>query len=461
MLALLFIFIFSSNTVSSEIDSRHGGGISGRFGLQSRTRPQHPQSPDSKMPSISPLPASVTLTNTQPSSLPSFTKNVSHRMLLLTRNDFGRYSNQREVLLETLALASYSGRDVAADPPPACRGGGLGYAYDVLSLEAALGVHVFADGAAAAAAAYCASEISRGALLTPLAGRHGGWGAPGTMVTWAGLPWPVVNASALAAKSFTGATPQQTLLERFGTAERAYAAPVYRDLRNPAMAFELPAYLGPSNLPEYSASASSAGCIALSVPFYAVNVAVTPGAYERAATALRPVPWLAAAVDAWLDARSLPRAPGQGGAPVVAMHVRLTDNLRRGVKSGRPWVDRCDDATTRVSAVAEVRTFFESRGLFGATVLFATDDAASPCIAALLDAFANAPARIFVDRPNGPDGEADPRVQAGDCLHSQFIQEVLARSDAFFGSALSTFSTAVHQIRVLQHNRPLNSSLML
>ena len=463
-LALLFIVLLSGSGVFPDVGDGQRS-FNGRLSLALASARPRPIFVSFLEPSVAPnfLSQPPTLRQQLPpptassvaAASPSPSSAAPRRLILLTRNDFGRYSNQREVLLETLALALFAGRDVAVDPPPACRGGGLGYAYDVPALEAALGVRVLADGPSAAAAAHCAGATGRGALLTPVAGRHGGWGAPGSFVSWAGLSWPVLDAGT---DSDAAAAVPPNLLAQFGSAETAFGAPAYRDLRNPDMAYELPAYLGPPGLPAYVASAAAPTCLALSVPFYAVNVALMPGAYERAAAALRPVPWLAAAAEAWLESRGLPRRPGMGGLRVAALHVRLTDNLRRGVKSGRPWVDRCDDAATREGAVAEVRAFFEARGLLGATVLFATDDAASPCTAALLDAFSTAPARIFVDRP---DGDAAPRVQDGDCLHSQFIQEVLARSDAFFGSALSTFSTAVHQIRVLQHARPLNSSLML
>ena len=48
-----------------------------------------------------------------------------------------------------------------------------------------------------------------------------------------------------------------------------------------------------------------------------------------------------------------------------------------------------------------------------------------------------------------------------ECLEAEFVQEVLAHSDLFLGSFFSTFSSSVHQIRVLRYGLPLDSSLLL
>jgi len=374
------------------------------------------------------------------------------RYLVLTRNNFGRYSNQRDVLLDALALAAFTGRVLLADPPPACRGGALDYAYDAAILSSALGI-TLAPADAVTVRALCGSA-SRAALVTPAAVRHGDWSAaPPAAVSWADLDWPLVDTAVDAASA--AAVP--AALASFATAAGAYTSPTYRDLRNPGMADEMAQYLAPAALPYHARAASSATCLALSIPFYAVNVALMPGQWERAAAALRPPRWLAEAVDQWFAAREL----SPQSAPLLALHVRLGDNLKRGVRGlVRPWVDRCDAAETRAAAVEEVRAFAAARGLARAPIVYASDEPRHDCTLALLAAFPDSPHHL-VESPDAGAPALRGRQVHDDCLQSQFIQEVLARSGAFFGSALSTFSTAVHQIRVLMHSQPLNSTLFL
>jgi hypothetical protein len=265
------------------------------------------------------------------------------------------------------------------------------------------------------------------------------------------MEWPLVDAGGDTAAA--AAVPAE--LAAFANADGVYASPTYRDLRNPGMADEMASYLAPAALPFYARAASSATCLALNMPFYAVNVPLMPGHWERATAALRPPRWLSAAVADWLAARALaPRA-------ALALHVRLGDNLNRGVRGPvRPWVDRCNSVETRAAAIEEVRAFAAARGLERAPIIYASDEPHANCTLTLLAAFPDSP-HFLVEAPDADAPSMRGHEVRDDCLQSEFIQEVLANSGAFFGCALSTFSTAVHQIRVLTHGHALESTLFL
>ena len=309
--------------------------------------------------------------------------------------------------------------------------------FDAAAAAAVLGVGIVSSRGLEAA---CGGAAGRAALQTPL------WPSSENIGGWRGLDWPQVLPDAAA----YDATPAD-LLAAYGRADGVFTSPVYRDLRNPGLSVMIERYLASPALPAFVRD-SSAACLLIGNPFYAVNVALMPGQFERAAAALRPVPWLDAAVEEWL---------GADAGAVIAVHLRLTDMIGHG--AAPVWGDRCADASTRAAAIAELRAFIAKHGLLHAAtvLLFATDDAAAECSRAVLAAVPSATVRLLDAPAPGSLTALAGRAPLGEsgCLLPEFIQEALARrSQIFFGSSLSTFSTAVHALRVARYGRALNTS---
>jgi hypothetical protein len=217
-------------------------------------------------------------------------------------------------------------------------------------------------------------------------------------------------------------------------------------------------YLMPPELPyAIRDDLDAVPCLLFHEPFFALNVAAMPTYFERTVAALQPPPWLRSVVDEWHDENGV-----AAGDRVIAVHLRLTDNLNRGLATFA-WVDRCANDAKRSDAINELLAFLHSRSIDASvdklTLLLATDDLASACAQAVLAAFPRAKLLVV----GAPPASSAARFSAnGDCLHSEFTQEVLARhSVAFFGSGMSTFSSAIHQIRTLRYGQPVNSSLLV
>ena len=215
------------------------------------------------------------------------------------------------------------------------------------------------------------------------------------------------------------------------------------------MRSEVGDYLGPPELPLW-VQASSATCILLGLPFFAINLAMMPGAYESAISSLRAPRWLLSAVDEWFEARNLTNSPA------IAVHIRLTDQVGRGFL-GLGFADRCvadsSKAADEVSLALSPWTALRTANVWPA-LLVASDDPESLCVRTIVERL-SLPRVEFVSAPDG-----DP-AQLPDGLRSQFIQETLARSVAFVGTNFSTFSSAIHQIRVLRNGYAINSSFLL
>ena len=374
-------------------------------------------------------------------------------MTFATGVGVGRWSNQRQIVLEAVVLAGVTGRTLLLPPLTACPSAPLAELFDFGALAAA-GV----DALPAADYVQCA-QAERVALASGAASEEIG----GVEFHMAGLPWRVqadfsgavaTMPPPLAAYAAPGADPRD--------------APVYAALLPYASARVVtPAHFGSAAMPAWlqsyrPAAAAVASCALLAHPFFAVNLAALPGAFEAAVRALQPAPWLAQAASAWLAHHAL--APHR----LVAVHVRLTD-MANDVWS--PFAAACvrdarGDAASpgAVPGLAALSAFLSERALESLPVVVASDDLSSPCAQAVLAHF-SARTRVVVLRELRE--EDAPGLQLAisghapdDCSAFSFMHEILAQSAAFIGMRSSTFSAAVHQIRELRHGHA-NSTLLL
>ena len=438
--------------------------------------------------------------------------------LIVTKATYGRYSNQREALLEAIALANFSGRTLVLPAPlAATRESTFDRAYDVDALKAAAGVEVALSVGhdTKSLLALCGSRY-----IVVNTGRAAGqpWGAHDSLANFRGVTSRVVDVTAL--PELAGAIPPA--LRPYATAPGVYRSPAYRALRTPHMERRIGSFLGPALLPYYlraSAASGDAKCVAMRSTFFGVNTAVMPGAFEAAVEGLRPPPWLARAVSQWLSARGITRGIASAGEELVlpiALHIRLTDQARRHGALGIGLAERCMRAETRGAVVADIQRFVQrharAQGTRQTMVLLASDDPGSDCIVALLASFPPATRVWMVEAPGRSGGGGGERGGGGggsssaadrrparpkrsssgssrssrgkrlaaqdstgigippalrghlpldECLAAQFIQEILATSAVFLGSNFSTFSSAVHQIRVVRHHHAPATSLLL
>ena len=354
---------------------------------------------------------------------------------------FGRFSNQRQQLLEALALANATGRTLLAPGLAACSLTPLGVLYD---LDAAAAAGARLRPAAQIRAACGDAGVVRLALSNVGGSRLAWWQTP---FAWAGLSWPVAADFSAAVAA---APPHLTYLAARSAAPRT--TPVYQTLVTQPPPFP---WLGLAALPWWLArysTGSADSCVLVEAPFFAVNLAAVPGAFEAAVRALAPAPPLAAAVGRWFATHNL--QPHR----VVAVHLRLGDIAAAG------WSAFVSDACTRLDdvqhAFAPITDFIARLALSRAPVLLASDELDAPCAQALARHLASDPATrvVLVQPADFQDGRLPP---IDDCSAAILVHETLAQSAAFIGIRASSFSAAIHQIRLLRHGASPETSLLL
>jgi hypothetical protein len=212
--------------------------------------------------------------------------------------------------------------------------------------------------------------------------------------------------------------------------------------------------MGQATLPwwlsRYS-TGSADSCVLIEAPFFKVNLAAIPGAFESAVRALVPAPPLAAAVGRWFAAQHL--LPHR----VVAIHLRLGD-MAVGWNAFVP--NACANLDNAQYAFGSITDFIARLALSRAPVLLASDELDSPCAQALAHHLASdAASRVVLVRP--ADFLIDQHTSLDDCSAALLVHEALAQSAAFIGISSSSFSAAIHQIRLLRHGASPDTSLLL
>ena len=356
---------------------------------------------------------------------------------------FGRYSNQRQSLLEALVLARISGRTLLVPRLAACPRTPL---HSLFALDARAGGARVQPATATALRAAC-SAAERVALTSGRASdRLARWLSP---FAYAGLAWPVVDDADFSA-AVLAMPPLFAHLVTRRAASRA--EPVYQHLvtqREPIqMGFGSAAL--PWWLAQYAPANGAASCALIETPFFAVNLATLPGELEEAVLALAPAAVISQAVLDWYSARDLEPLR------VVAIHARMTDMV------SRDWSQTnaaCLDAVTaghEPAAFALMSAFIASWAGANLPVVLASDDFASPCAVALARHFANRTRLVLFSPDDVSIGQS-----RDDCVNAQLVQEVLALSAVFIGSKESSFSAAINQIRVVRHAQAHETTLLL
>ena len=377
--------------------------------------------------------------------------------VVITSTDYGRFGNQREGVLEGIALSKFSRRSLLVAPLTSCdRRYPPSSMIDLEAVKNGTGVDVLDI----TSLKQVCSNGTRAVLLTAL---KKDWGKAGSTVDIGGMSWTVIDIQEEVAAGRAPRLPRA--LARFNESSALRTSPVYRDLVMPTMTNRFIGYfVSPAELPLWVKS-STYTCIAMDRPFYAVNLAVMPGAYAAAAGSFLPPQWLMSVADAWCAEQ------GVDPQTSVALHMRLTDMVGASMVAGG-FAQLCAQDSTRPALVAEVRAFFDTalRGANGSPrplrhVLFASDEPKSACVRDLIGIFPPGATRLPIDDlPSWLEKSTLPgvheRLPLPDCMFAQLVQELLARSVAFMGSKDSTFSIATHQGRVLRYGHAVNSSLL-
>ena len=351
--------------------------------------------------------------------------------------NFGRFSNQRQQLLEALALANATGRTLLAPAFAACPLMPLAVLYD---LDAAAAAGARTQPASQLRAACSGTGVVRLALSNGGDDRFSWWQTP---FVWGGLSWSVVTDFSTAVAD---APPHLAYLAARTAASRS--APVYQTLIT-----HTPPWIGLAAMPwwlaHYSTGADS--CVLIEAPFFRVNLAAIPGAFESAVRALVPAQPLAAAVDRWFAVQNLQ------SYQVVAIHLRLGDMSVGWSEFVPKACARLDDAQ---EAFAPITDFISRLALTRSPVILASDELDAPCAQALAHHLASyAATRVVLVRP--ADFQGDTLQPPDDCSAAILVHEALAQSAAFIGIRASSFTNAIHQIRLLRHGASPETSLLL
>ena len=365
--------------------------------------------------------------------------------LILGAAEYGRYSNQRTSLLEGLGAAGFLGRTLLAPQPTVC-GEPLASLFDLRSPTVEADVlpkdqhsPVYPHGYAKL------SDLAEKCGPTGVAVQYHSmantmdqpyetirsFGAHGSVVKYRGVAWTVYDSTPLPAASVPEAL--RAALVADVTAFEPYSSLYpWQATKRDVVQF----MLDPSFPYRLRALPASPRCILVPRLFNNFNWAVAPGALQGAIRALRPSPEVAARVAAWWGEHGV--APGKA----VGVHLRMGD-MAKNYKFG--FAHDCE--TDPGFVVRNLTALVERVGAGGQPLLIATDSWDSGCVSAIRAAF---PKHVRVE-------EAAGKSQV--CSEVGLVQEVLGNTAGFVGNGLSTFSSAIHGIRVVVHGASPTTSV--
>ena len=369
------------------------------------------------------------------------------RVLILVEPNHGQFSQSRESLLEAAALAAHTNRTlVARSFTRACKAP-LSQLFTLGSPTA--GATLLDETALSDAPGLCGDDalyivhdashaLYRDGIIKP---------PPEGPLFWKGQNWTVRTISWLLAlesnngmiisdgKMLTGSSSTSsddgifppTLLDT-----RARTFQVYADL-----AARL------ATLPNR--------CVAIHALFFSVDWHSLHDTFRTAVQSLQPAPGLTFAVTEWIAYHGL------ADQLIVGVYLRGQDvagACRRNQGSGT--VGKVTGKAPIVSAIAAALRATTAMSLDGKrpAIVLASDDREGRCATLLQNAFPSEVILITL----APSAVASGRDR---CFEAAFAQEVLARTDAFVGSADSEYSAAVHWSRVFRYGAHSNSTLWL
>ena len=188
-------------------------------------------------------------------------------------------------------------------------------------------------------------------------------------------------------------------------------------------------------------------CLVIGNTFMSLNWPRLPGAFAEVGQELIPHASIRSDADEFLARQGLDRCP------FVAVHLRMDDFLT--IESHASFGLKCNNRPEELAELLQKLLSSEhvlrgpARGeCSGPATVLATDDYDSACAVAMAKAF---PHTILLKEAS--------RFVAASCRESLFDQEVLARSAAFVGDSMSTFSQAINQIRTLRFGRSTSSTV--
>jgi hypothetical protein len=327
--------------------------------------------------------------------------------------------------------------------------------------------------------------------ITPISGFYFGRGEN----PWRG--WGVPQMSFL-----DNVPANETRFERLWTKEDALSSEPARSLISDGLRWDSMEFMT-LPLAEQLSAHSGARCIFMEEKYLSVNWAQFRDAYYRVQSSLLPHPAVRSLVRAFLARAGLLRVPsgtfgdeeeeevwgneeerrregaGYGVAvPFIGIHLRLGDFLEPMYRSfgtlcnAQPQVvlDYVEAAVQRFYATHDDKEALSrnsskgglrSRGRgrrtssfvpSGLPLLIATDSPEQPCVTNLSANYTAGPVLLLSDVNPYKDGT---------CRRALFDQEVLGYSAAFLGDIRSTFSMAIHNIRVLQRGYDVSTTTWL
>jgi hypothetical protein len=294
----------------------------------------------------------------------------------------------------------------------------------------------------------------------------------------------------------------ETRFERLWTKEDAFSSEPARSFISDGLRWDSMEFMT-LPLAEQLSAHSGARCIFMEEKFLSVNWAQFRDAYYRVQSSLLPHPAVRSLARAFLARAGLLRVPtgtfgdeeeeeawgdeeegrregaGYGvSVPFIGIHLRMGDFLLPMFRSfgtlcnAQPQVvlDHVEAAVQRFYATHDNKEAlarksskdeWHSRGdgrqsspfvPSGLPLLIATDSPDQPCVANLSANYTAGPVLLLSDVNPYKDGT---------CRRALFDQEVLGYSAAFLGDIKSTFSMAIHNIRVLQRGYEVGTTTWL
>jgi hypothetical protein len=463
------------------------------IGNRRRPRNAHP------VPVLGPPLSTTDTLSTSASSFSFLTdppdKSFPEKYLIVSTIRFGRLSNARLVVGDMAGLGIVLNRTVILPHLDACGAEGDDGVWDLDALRVPgilsnFGLNVHRLCLARPGDRLYVEPPPAHLNITPISGFFFGRGNN----PWEG--WGVPQTSVL------DVVPKnETRFGKWFTKEDALSSEPARSfftdgLRSDSMDFLTPSFV------EQIAAHYGARCIFMEEKFQSVNWAQFRDAYYRVQSSLLPHPAVRSLVRVFLARAGLLLVPsgtfgdeeeeeigrdeeagrregaGYGVAvPFIGIHLRMGDFLEPKYRSfgtlcnAQPQVlldhvetavQRLNVAHTKEAAARSSSTGgWRSRGRgrrtstfvpSGLPLLIATDSPEQPCVAYLSANYAAGAVLLLSD--------VNP-YHGGTCRRALFDQEVLGYSAAFLGDIRSTFSMAIHNIRVLQRGYDVGTTTWL
>ena len=377
---------------------------------------------------------------------PSGTPAALGRYLILRTIAYGQYSNQKLSFLDGLGLAAFVGRTLVAPRLKSCSGNVSAPLYDVDAATAGAGALRY-HPATTDLRRMCGPTgilVALRPVEKVLAVPRADWRRSSrTTLVHAGITWTVMNLAE--AVPDAGVPADLAAFARKEDVDLDVVEP-YASYYPRPVASECARLLTDPALPWRLRTLSDVPCVMFDHLFCDVQWAVMGSggaAFVSTVKAVQTVAPIEAAVDAWFRKRGIPQ------------HVAVGVHLRGGDMRNRAGFPRDCNGDPRVGVDA-LRALVAAAGPAAAErpLLIATDDATSPCAAAVLAAF---PRHVLVEPPES--SIAGIGGLGGPCVSNAFMQEVLARTSAFMGTGASTWSTSVHWLRVARYGHAPSTSI--